>query len=62
MSNKTPYNGLLLFHGTGTGKTCTGISIAENFKNKLDDKKILVLLPSNIKAGWENTILNKNLD
>lgn len=62
LSNKTPYNGLLLFHGTGTGKTCTGISIAENFKSNIDDKKILVLLPSNIKAGWENTILNKNLD
>tara|TARA_X000000950_G_C13916356_1_gene661179 strand:+ start:2780 stop:6151 length:3372 start_codon:yes stop_codon:yes gene_type:complete len=62
MSNNTPYNGLLLFHGTGTGKTCTGITIAENYKNKLKDNKIIVLLPSNIKSGWENTILNNKLD
>ena len=63
MSNKTPYNGLLLFHGTGTGKTCTGISIAENFKEVLNkDKKIIVLLPGSIKSGWINTILNNNLD
>ena len=35
LSSNTPYNGLLLFHGTGTGKTCPGITIAENYKNKL---------------------------
>ena len=29
MSSDTPYNSLLLFHGTGTGKTCSSISIAE---------------------------------
>uniref|UniRef100_A0A6C0D0Y7 Helicase ATP-binding domain-containing protein n=1 Tax=viral metagenome TaxID=1070528 RepID=A0A6C0D0Y7_9ZZZZ len=62
LSNNTPYNGILLFHGTGTGKTCTGISIAENFKNSLDDNKIIVLLPNNMKTGWINTVLNKNID
>ena len=29
----TPYKGLLMFHGTGTGKTGSAISIAENFKD-----------------------------
>ena len=28
ISSNTPYNGLLLFHGTGVGKTCSSISIA----------------------------------
>ena len=28
----TPYSGLLLLHGTGTGKTCSAVAIAENFK------------------------------
>lgn len=28
----TPYRGLLLYHGTGTGKTCAAIAIAEKFK------------------------------
>ena len=27
----TPYKGLLIFHETGTGKTCAAIGIAENF-------------------------------
>jgi AAA+ superfamily predicted ATPase len=31
----TPYKGLLLFHGVGTGKTCAAISIAEKFKDQI---------------------------
>ena len=29
MSPNTQYNGLLIFHGVGVGKSCSGISIAE---------------------------------
>ena len=29
---KTPYTGLLIFHGQGTGKSGAAINIAENFK------------------------------
>jgi superfamily II DNA or RNA helicase len=32
ISPNTPYDSLLLFHALGTGKTCSAISIAENFK------------------------------
>ena len=28
---KTPYNGILLYHGTGVGKTCSSVTIAEGF-------------------------------
>ena len=28
----TPYRGLLLYHGLGSGKTCSSISIAEGLK------------------------------
>ena len=28
ISGTTPYKGILVFHGTGTGKTCASISIA----------------------------------
>ena len=31
-SPNTPYQSLLLFHGVGVGKSCSGISIAENFR------------------------------
>jgi hypothetical protein len=30
----TPYKGLLIFHGVGTGKTCAAITIAEKFKTR----------------------------
>ena len=29
LSFQTPYNGLLLFHGLGTGKTCSSISVCD---------------------------------
>jgi len=31
----TPYKGLLIMHGTGTGKSCVAISIAEQFKEQV---------------------------
>ena len=60
ISNNTPYNGLLLFHGTGVGKTCSSISIAENFKEVLmeTNKKITVLLNPSIKANFIKNIFN----
>jgi len=53
-SNNTPYNGILIFHGVGVGKTCSGVSIAENFKNL--DNKIIILAPEKIQVGWKNNI------
>lgn len=47
MSNYTPYNGMLLFHGLGTGKTCSAITICEEYRNYLKSagkhKRIYVL-------------------
>ena len=45
ISPDTPYNGILIFHGTGVGKTCSALSIAEGFKQTLHkmNKKILII-------------------
>jgi len=45
ISPDTPYKGLLIMHGTGTGKTCTAISIAEQFKEQVKkyNTKIFIL-------------------
>ena len=32
LSFQTPYNSLLLYHGLGTGKTCSAISVAEEMR------------------------------
>lgn len=73
LSNETPYNGLLLFHGLGTGKTCTAITIAEEHRkflkqsglvvkvgNKYHDKKIYVLGGPNIKSNFRKQLFDES--
>lgn len=45
----TPYRGLLLYHGLGSGKTCTSIAIAEGMK---DTKRVVVLTPASLRANY----------
>ena len=45
----TPYRGLLLYHGLGSGKTCSSIAIAEGIKN---DKKVLILTPASLRDNY----------
>ena len=61
ISQQTPYNGILLWHEVGVGKTCTCIAIAENFVDFVyaNKKKILILTPSTtLKETWMDEILN----
>lgn len=60
MSSNTPYNGLLLFHGTGVGKTCSSISIAEQYTEVLEkyNKKIIILLNPSIEDNFRKNIFN----
>lgn len=56
----TPYRGLLIFHGLGTGKTCVGVSIAESFKTMVQkyNTKIYVLVSGPlIKDNWKYHLL-----
>tara|TARA_Y100000389_G_scaffold197042_1_gene230903 strand:- start:2755 stop:5961 length:3207 start_codon:yes stop_codon:yes gene_type:complete len=54
----TPYKGILIYHETGTGKTCTAVSIAENFKEIVNKygKKITILSSESIKPEFLKTI------
>ena len=49
MNLYTPYRGLLLYHGLGSGKTCTSIAIAEGMK---DSKSIIVMTPASLRANY----------
>ncbi len=49
MNLYTPYRGLLLYHGLGSGKTCTSIAIAEGMK---DSKNIIVMTPASLRANY----------
>lgn len=57
----TPYKGLLLFHGLGSGKTAGGISIAETFKplvQKYNTKIIILVGGPLIKENWKKELLD----
>ena len=45
----TPYRGLLLYHGLGSGKTCTSIAIAEGMKS---NKRVFVMTPASLKMNF----------
>ena len=45
----TPYRGLLLYHGLGSGKTCTSIAIAEGMKS---DKQVIVMTPASLQMNF----------
>ena len=59
LSPDTPYNGILLFHSVGTGKTCSAISIAEQFRTVFK-KRVLVLMPTNLKENFKRQIFDIN--
>lgn len=40
INQETPFRGLLVWHGLGSGKTCGSIAVANTFKNK---EKVIVL-------------------
>ena len=61
ISPDTPYNGVLLWHGVGAGKTCAALGIAETFLNVENEshKKILILTPSEqLHSEWRKEIFN----
>ncbi len=55
---KTPYRGLLVYHGLGAGKTCSSISVAEGIKNMNSKikKKICVLSPAALEKNFREEI------
>jgi hypothetical protein len=49
MNVYTPYRGLLLYNGLGSGKTCTSIAIAEGMKSS---KRIIVMVPASLRESY----------
>ena len=56
LSFQTPYNSLLLYHGLGSGKTCSAISVAEEMRDYLIqmniDNKIMVIASPNVQENF----------
>ena len=50
---ETPYRGLLLYHGLGSGKTCSSIAVAESL---LTTQKVYVMLPASLESNYKGEI------
>lgn len=50
---KTPYKSVLIYHRIGSGKTCSAIQIAEQWKGK---RKIIFVLPASLKGNFMNEL------
>ena len=64
LSAMTPYNSLLLYHGLGTGKTCSAISVAEEMRDYMTQvgivKKILVVASVNVQDNFRKQLFDFN--
>jgi hypothetical protein len=58
----TPYRGLLIYHGLGSGKTCSSIAVAESYisaassiaftEGFINSKKVIVMTPASLRVNY----------
>lgn len=56
LSSQTPYNSLLLFHGLGSGKTCSAIGVCEEYRDYMKSfgikKRIIIVASPNVQDNF----------
>ena len=56
LSFQTPYNSLLLYHGLGSGKTCSAIGVCEEMRDYLKQvgisKRIIIVASENVQDNF----------
>lgn len=64
LSMQTPYNSLLLYHGLGSGKTCSAISVAEEMReyNKQMgiNNRIMVIASPNVQENFKVQLFDES--
>jgi len=65
LSQQTPYNSLLLYHGLGTGKTCSAIGIAEEMRYYIKQlnlrKKIMIVAFPNVQDNFRRQLFDDTI-
>ena len=63
LSINTPYNSLLLYHGLGTGKTCSAIGVAEEMRRYMSQvgirDKIIVVASPNVQGNFRSQLFDE---
>ena len=62
LSPDSPTRSLLMVHGTGTGKTCTAIQVAEEYilRPEFQDKKVMVIASAAVQENFRTQIFDMN--
>ena len=64
LSSETPYNNLLLFHGLGTGKTCSSILVCEEMRHYYKQlgirKKIIIIASPNVQVNFRLQLFDES--
>ena len=60
LSPDSPIRSMLLVHGTGVGKTCTAIQVAEEYimRPEFQDKKVLVIASTSVQDNFRTQIFD----
>jgi superfamily II DNA or RNA helicase len=63
ISRNTPYNSVLLYHGLGSGKTCSAIGIAEEMreyaKQTGSSQRIMVIASTNVQDNFRTQLFDE---
>jgi hypothetical protein len=54
----TPYMGVLIDHGVGVGKTCTAVTIAEQFLEQSPGRQVIVVAPQALQENFRKTVFD----
>ena len=57
MQRPTPYRGVLVYHGLGSGKTCTSIALMDALFRTAPTKKIFVMTPAALNPNYRDEIM-----
>jgi hypothetical protein len=63
MSFQTPYNSLLLYHGLGSGKTCSAIGVCEEMRSYMKQtgisKRIIIVASENVQDNFKSQLFDE---
>jgi hypothetical protein len=63
LSFLTPYNSLMLYHGLGTGKTCSAITVCEEMRQYMKQvgihKKIIIVASPNVQQNFRTQLFDE---
>ena len=63
LSSYTPYNSLLLYHGLGSGKTCSAITVAEETRDYMKQigksTRIMIIASPNVQENFKKQLFDK---